>query len=634
MRETSFIRQNKDKWEDFEETYKKDDDPEKLSNLFIQITDDLSYARTYYPNRSVRIYLNNLAQRVFHGIYKNKVRRRHKFSHFWREELPLRLYDARKNLLFGLILFVVSFAIGVFSSMHDPDFARHILGDEYVSMTEQNIASGDPMKVYKEMNEYDMFFAITFNNLLVAFITMALGLLFGLGTAYYIIFNGIMIGTFQYFFIERDLFWESFLAIWVHGALEVSAIVIAGGAGFTLGSGFLFPGTLTRLQAFRINALRAVQIFIGIAPVIILAAINESFLTRYTETPDIVRGGLILVEFAFMYFYYVYYPKIVAQRAPAGKKRHDEIPANKPIEFQLNTIKNSGQIFGDGFQLFRKYGGSILAIVATTGIIYIALLFSFIVDIDSIYHATTIVRFQAIVEAVRDFKSLTNYHHTFELKDVDNGQVMSTQIKLFLLNTTAMAMACLAALYPLVIISQKKETYSIKAFLRFAARKGWMILLIMIALHSILLLQIKIERLLFYGMFPVACLFMAAWMLKKENSNWLREAWTLTAKYILQIELLYFPLLLLTIMIACLSHSVITAIHIQLVTWNIPFEAKLYEAIQDITITGTLMITIFAFVAMIASNMGLMLFSLRETESGNELRSRIQTQLFPKNSVK
>ena len=73
MRETNFIEQNKKKWKDFERVLDGQyEDPEKLNELFIQVTDDLSYSRTYYPNRSVRVYLNGLAQKVFFSIYKSK----------------------------------------------------------------------------------------------------------------------------------------------------------------------------------------------------------------------------------------------------------------------------------------------------------------------------------------------------------------------------------------------------------------------------------------------------------------------------------------------------------------------------------------------------------------------------------
>ncbi|MFI5171803.1 MAG: stage II sporulation protein M [Chitinophagales bacterium] len=375
MRETSFIQQNKEKWDEFEKKFESEKDPEKVSNLFIQITDDLSYSRTYYPNRSVKIYLNTLAQKVFRSIYKNKVRRRSKFALFWKEELPQKMFEARWQVLFSFALFMIAFFIGVFSSMHDPEFARFILGDDYVSMTEANIKSGDPMLVYKEMNQFDMLLGIAFNNLWVSFLLLAFGIFFGLGTAYFILFNGIMIGAFQYFFIERGLFLESFLAIWVHGALEVSAIVIAGTAGFTLGKGLLFPGTYTRLQSFRIHGLRAVQIFLGITPIIVLAAINESFLTRLTDTPDIVRGFLIAVELSFMVFYFVIYPARKAKHGFNTRRRSDEIPADKTPEFNLQKIKNNGEVFSDSVLILRQFAGPILITVFFLAVAYCAVYF-------------------------------------------------------------------------------------------------------------------------------------------------------------------------------------------------------------------------------------------------------------------
>ena len=59
--------------------------PEKLLHLFVQILDDLSFSRTFYPNRSVRVYLNGLAQQIFFKIYKNRKSRIRRFFTFWRE---------------------------------------------------------------------------------------------------------------------------------------------------------------------------------------------------------------------------------------------------------------------------------------------------------------------------------------------------------------------------------------------------------------------------------------------------------------------------------------------------------------------------------------------------------------------
>lgn len=81
MRETDFINQNKDKWTDLEDLLRKPaNDPDKLSNLFIQVTDDLSYSRTFYPNRSIRVYLNNIAQQIFYRIHKSKKQSRKQFK--------------------------------------------------------------------------------------------------------------------------------------------------------------------------------------------------------------------------------------------------------------------------------------------------------------------------------------------------------------------------------------------------------------------------------------------------------------------------------------------------------------------------------------------------------------------------
>jgi len=80
-----------------------------------------------------------------------------------------------------------------------------------------------------------------------------MGAIYAIGTVFILIKNGIMVGAFQFFFYEQGVFLESFLTIWIHGTLEISAIVIAAAAGLTMGKGLVFPGTLTRMQAFQMT---------------------------------------------------------------------------------------------------------------------------------------------------------------------------------------------------------------------------------------------------------------------------------------------------------------------------------------------------------------------------------------------
>ena len=123
-----------------------------------------------------------------------------------------------------------------------------------------------------------------------------------------------MLAAFQYYFIIRGLFWESFLAVWLHGTLEISAMIICGAAGIVLGNGIVFPGTYSRMQSFLSSAQRATKIFLSILPITIIAAVIESFLTRYTQAPNLFRLGLILASLAFILGYYVYLPWIKKRR--------------------------------------------------------------------------------------------------------------------------------------------------------------------------------------------------------------------------------------------------------------------------------------------------------------------------------
>ncbi len=378
MRETHFINQNKQKWDDFERMLdRKDSDPEKLSELFVQVTDDLSYSRTFYPNRSVRVYLNNIAQSIFLGLYKNKKGKRGRLIDFWTDELPQILFEGRRALLLALLIFLLFVGVGMLSSIYDPEYPEFILGHGYVSMTDENIAKGDPMGVYKNEAEDTMFLRITFNNIRVSFLTFIMGVFASVGTILILIKNAIMVGAFQQYFINQGLFKEMFFTIWVHGTLEISAIIIAGGAGIIFGSGLIVPGTYSRSQAFIQSARRGLKIVIGTAPLFVIAGFIESFLTRYTEAPIVLRAGIMLASLIFILFYYVYYP---ARKAKLGfKERHskDEMQPTQTADIDWGKIRGVGEVIAETFTSILPFVGRYLVIGALVGAAYgvIALLF-------------------------------------------------------------------------------------------------------------------------------------------------------------------------------------------------------------------------------------------------------------------
>lgn len=379
MKESLFIKQNKQKWKDLEKHLASEQkDPDRLSDLYIQVSDDLSYARTFYPNRSVRLYLNNLAQQVYSNIYKSRRSKWSDVVFFWKEELPKIVWDSRKELTISFFVFVLSVSIGVFSAIQDPNFVRVILGDEYVNNTLQNIQNGDPMAVYKHSKNTDMFLGITVNNVKVDFITFASGLILGIGSVLLMFFNGIMVGVFQYFFVQQGLFIESALTIWLHGTLEMAGMVLAGAAGIRMGSGLVFPGSYSRLQAFQRSAMHGFKLLMGTVPITIFAAVIESFLTRFTETPDLVRLGLILLSLFFITGYFIVYPFVKSRTGFSVFIKQTKITATDFNVPSTTSIYSNTELIRNSFSLFHHFllannPVKIISLLVSTGLLIFAL---------------------------------------------------------------------------------------------------------------------------------------------------------------------------------------------------------------------------------------------------------------------
>ncbi|MCB0667858.1 MAG: stage II sporulation protein M [Saprospiraceae bacterium] len=310
MTESQFIEKNKEKWRELENLLAREEkDADRLHQLFVEVSSDLSYARTFYANRSVRLYLNNLTQQVFDSMSRRSTGIR--FSsvvEFFRQILPLEVLRHRNAFLVSFLVFVISVGIGIISSSNNPDFARVILGDEYINLTEDNINSGDPMAIYKDERKVDMFLGITFNNIQVAFLAFVLGLFGTFGTVVVLMSNGIMLGAFQYFFYSKGLFLTSFLTIWIHGTIEISAIIIAGAAGIILGNGLLFPNTYDRLLSLQIAAKSALKVLLGTVPLFVIAGILESYVTRHTDLEDAVKCSIIALSLLFILAMWVLLP--------------------------------------------------------------------------------------------------------------------------------------------------------------------------------------------------------------------------------------------------------------------------------------------------------------------------------------
>ncbi len=324
MREVAFIKQNKEKWLEFEQAIfgKAKKNPDELASLYIHLINDLSFAQTYYPKSKTVVYLNHLASITYQKIYKTKREDTNRLVHFFKTEVPLIVYENRRYVLYAFLFFFIFIAIGVLSAVKDDSFVRLIMGDHYVNMTLENIEKGNPVAVYKSGSNWGSAIGITLNNLRVGAVSFALGVFGGLGTVYILFSNSVMLGSFQYFFYERGVFWESVRGIWIHGCMEIFAIVIEAAAGLMFGAALLFPKTFSRVASLKIGFRNGLKVWFSTIPFTIAAGLLEGFVTRYSpDMPRLLNVFIILFTLALISYYYLVYPYFV------NKKINKNVPA-------------------------------------------------------------------------------------------------------------------------------------------------------------------------------------------------------------------------------------------------------------------------------------------------------------------
>jgi len=306
VREGLFIKKNIDKWKQYQ--YEPAGNPDEMASEFTDLVNDLGYAKTFYPHSRVTQYLNGLSSRIYLGIYRNKREEVSRFARFWKTELPLIVRKYHREIFYSFVIFFLFAVIAAFSAAHDETFVRGVLGDQYVDMTEDNITRGDPFGVFKQPDRLSMFFRIALNNIQVSFSVFISGFLLSLGTVWQLLKNGVMIGAFEYYFFSKGLGWQSVLVVWIHGTLEISAIIIAGASGLVLGNSILFPGTHKRLDSLKKGGKDGVKLMIGLVPIFIVAAFLEGFVTRYSTMPIWLSISILLGSLFFVVWYFIVYP--------------------------------------------------------------------------------------------------------------------------------------------------------------------------------------------------------------------------------------------------------------------------------------------------------------------------------------
>ncbi len=136
--------------------------------------------------------------------------------------------------------------------------------------------------------------AIAVNNIKVSLLTWGLGLTFGIGTVWLLVFNGVMLGAIAAACMRAGMLLPLTEFVVGHGSLELPAIWISGGAGLLMGEAMLFPGRYSRRVELRLKGRSSVQIIVGIVPILLVAGAIEGFVSP-SSVPGAAKASLGLV---------------------------------------------------------------------------------------------------------------------------------------------------------------------------------------------------------------------------------------------------------------------------------------------------------------------------------------------------
>lgn len=344
MKETQFIEKHSNGWEDAQKALNVESEG-YIEDVYQEVQDDLGYAQSHYSKRMVTNFLEGLAGSLHIFLIKQaKIRG---VKEFYTQVVPKHLFFLRKYLLYSLVIVLLGLGTGYLGYLIDNDFARAVLSDDYVDMTLNNIQKGDPLGVYKSENSWNMFVQIATNNLRVAIMFFVLGSLFALGSGLIIYYNGLILGVFSALLIENGQGYEYFLTVYQHGTLEILTMVVEGATGLCIGASIFNPGKFSKMVALRRNAQTAGIVLLGTIPIIILAAFIESFLTRFTDLPNILRFGIIAMSLLFVIAYFIYIPWRRYRNYEPKKSQDFESKDTEDLPFYLNknmiglSIKNT-----------------------------------------------------------------------------------------------------------------------------------------------------------------------------------------------------------------------------------------------------------------------------------------------------
>jgi uncharacterized membrane protein SpoIIM required for sporulation len=309
----AFLQQRRPDWKRLEEVLQRvegsglssldDEQAVEFGRLYRRAASDLNQAQTFVSGEATERYLNDLVARAYLAIYgKTRIDLLGLLRYlFWGYPAVFRRY--LPQFLLATLLFIAGGIFGYLVSWHDKDAARaYLLPPHTIRPTEKGEAAAAEYNT-DQLSEFSSF--LFTHNVSVTLVAFALGITFGLGTAWMMFYNGVTTGVIAAVFQEAHQLTAFATGILPHGVLEIPACLIGGAAGFVLAQGFLRARPWPRREEMARQGKQAVLLLFGCLPLLAVAACLEAGVAR---APDwfLNRGLKLVVAGAFGLLFLAY----------------------------------------------------------------------------------------------------------------------------------------------------------------------------------------------------------------------------------------------------------------------------------------------------------------------------------------
>jgi uncharacterized membrane protein SpoIIM required for sporulation len=290
-----FINQRKNAWQRLEDLLKlldtssfkrlRREEVRELGRIYRRTASDLAIARAESRDPRLVNYLNSLVIRAHGRIYRAESQGWKRILLFFRRELPQTFRRTWRYTLLSFSVFMLFAIFGFVGTRYDPEFSE-LVG---VDPTFREINIETQTRWWEGLNGQNQVgaSAIMTNNIQVTIYTFAFGAFFGLGTLFYLAYNGANIAS-VVALTYRAGFGNDLVTFMVgHGVIELSCIFISGGAGLLIGSAMIMPGDMTRADALKTRGMEAVRLMMGVAVLLVVAGTIEGFISPAAINPRI-----------------------------------------------------------------------------------------------------------------------------------------------------------------------------------------------------------------------------------------------------------------------------------------------------------------------------------------------------------